>query len=245
MPPCPEAGAGASSSADRPFGDEGPARAPARPPFPYGRIARTYAASLTLLGFERGLTRFLDRLNLEVSSGAQLLDAGCGTGLVALWTLARFPTCRALAFDRDRRMLEVASQAATGRPGLAARLRFAEGDLQSPRELRGLDGRAILLEDRTFDVVAVSGALEHVPLEPAILALRALLQPGGLLLILAVRRGWAGTLLSRVYRFQTYELGQITDALRRAGLVGIHVRHLEPRDFPANLTRVAILARRP
>ncbi len=241
----PRSGRGGVAATPSPLRGSGHRKHRSSAPIPLWAIAQTYAASLALLGFERGVTRFLDRLNLEVPSSARLLDAGCGTGLVALWALCRFPASRALAFDRDRRMLAVAGRATEGRPDLATRLQLAEGDLQNPRHLRGLDGQAILVEERTFDIVAVSGALEHVPLEPTITRLRALLQSGGLLLILAVRRGWLGSLLSRVYRFQTYEPGQITDALRRAGLVGIHVRHLEPRDFPANLTRVAILAHRP
>jgi hypothetical protein len=62
----------------------------------YGRIAETYSAALNVLGFRRGVERFLDRLNLRFPAGARLLDAGCRTGLLSpsgSWTVFRTCAC--------------------------------------------------------------------------------------------------------------------------------------------------------
>jgi hypothetical protein len=79
----------------------------------------------------------------------------------------------------------------------------------------------------------------------ALSRLRDLLRPGGLLLILGVREGGMGAFLGRLYRFRPYSLGQLRAGLSACGLVGIRTIPLRPREFPANLSRVAMLARRP
>src|SRR5262245_15212025 len=119
-------------------------RSPSRPGPPvYGRIARLYAVGLTALGFRRGIKRFLDRLALDLPPGAHVLDAGCGTGLLAFWLLDRFPHARVVAFDIDRAMMEVAAhRRACSYEG--ANLELAIGDLRDPgRLVRLTDGRPL------------------------------------------------------------------------------------------------------
>jgi SAM-dependent methyltransferase len=176
----------------------------ARPPA-YGRIARLYAVGLTALGFRRGIERFLDRLNLDLPPGARVLDAGCGTGLLAFWLLDRLPGVRVVAFDIDRAMVEVAAYTAAARNYQGANLELAIGDLRDPERL---------------------------------------IRPGGRLLILGVRQGGMGTLLGHLFRFRPYSLSQLHAAVSACGLVEIRTVPLRSHEFPANHSRVAILARR-
>jgi SAM-dependent methyltransferase len=149
--------------------------------------------------------------------------------------LGRFPGARVVAFDVDRAMLAVAE-----------RLELAIGDLRRPDRLTRLgDGSPLRLVPGSCDGVLVGAALEHVPLVDALSQLRDLLRPGGLLLILGVREGGMGAFLGRLYRFRPYSLGQLRAGLSACGLVGIRTIPLRPREFPANLSRVAMLARRP
>ena len=216
----------------------------ARPPA-YGRIARLYAVGLTALGFRRGIERFLDRLDLDLPPGARVLDAGCGTGLLAFWLLDRLPGVRVVAFDIDRAMVEVAAYTAA-RNYEGANLELAIGDLRDPERLiRLADGRPLVLPLGTYHGVLVGAALEHVPLLETLEKLRDLLRPGGRLLILGVRQGGMGTLLGRLFRFRPYSLSQLQAAVSACGLVEIRTVPLRSREFPANLSRVAILARRP
>jgi SAM-dependent methyltransferase len=210
----------------------------------YGRIAETYSAALTVLGFRRGVERFLDRLGLCFPPGARILDAGCGTGLLAFWLLSRFPDVRVLAFDVDPGMLAIARRTATRR-GRDHRLELALGDLRRSDGVIGIvDGRPIPLGPGSFDGIFVGAALEHVPLDETVRRLGALLRPAGLLLILAVREGGVGAVLGHLYRFRPYPLSQLHAALSGSGLVEIRTVPLRSREFPANLSRVAILARR-
>jgi SAM-dependent methyltransferase len=144
----------------------------------------------------------------------------------------------------DRKMLEVMRRAARRR-ALADRLVIAEGDLRGPGPLTRLDdGRPLSLGAGAFDVVAVGAALEHVPLRETLGRLHRILAPGGRLVILGVRQGQTAALLGRVFRFRPYPLHEVRGALQEAGFADIRVEPLTTGDFPANLTRVAVLARR-
>jgi SAM-dependent methyltransferase len=214
-------------------------------PLPYGRIASLYDVTLTLSGFRCGVTRFLDRLSLDLPGRPHILDAGCGTGLIAHYLLRRFPRAEVVAFDVDRRMLAVMRRSVRRQLGVAERLTIAEGDLGAPERLRRLDdGQALALPPGGYDAITVGAALEHVPLRETLARLQGLLRPGGLLLVLGIRAGPPGAILGQLYRFRPYRVSQLRDALETAGFGDIWLEALGARAFPANLTRFAILARR-
>ncbi len=211
----------------------------ARPPA-YGRIARLYAVGLTALGFRRGIERFLTDL---VFRRRRVLDAAVEPGSRSGCRPA--PRLRVVAFDIDCAMVEVAAYSAA-RNYEGANLELAIGDLRDPERLiRLADGRPLVLPLGTYHGVLVGAALEHVPLLETLEKLRDLLRPGGRLLILGVRQGGMGTLLGRLFRFRPYSLSQLHAAVSACGLVEIRTVPLRSREFPANLSRVAILARRP
>ena len=125
------------------------------------------------------------------------------------------------------------------------RLTVAHGDLRTPAVLTRLDtGQAVTLGEQSFDAVVVGAALEHVPLEGTLERLSRLLRPGGLFLNLGVRPGPPGAMLGRIYRFRPYTTGEILRFLGRLGFVDAGELRFAPADFPANLTRIAVIARK-
>ena len=64
--------------------------------------SRTYDFFLKVLGYENGIARFLQRLHVDCEPDCRVLDAGCGTGLLGLYFLDRFPG--ATTRDRGGRM---------------------------------------------------------------------------------------------------------------------------------------------
>jgi len=61
---------------------------------------------------------------------------------------------------------------------------------------------------------------------------------------MGVRPGATGTILARVYRFRPYTTTEILSSLRGLGFVDEHVLRLTATEFPANLTRIAVMARK-
>lgn len=214
-------------------------------PFAYGRIAEIYDTSLRLFGFKRGVEQFLERVEWRLPTRPRALDAGAGTGPNGLWFLRRFPGSEVVAFDIDRQMLAVLARHARRLGELRHRLIVAHGDLQAPTVLTQTEtGQVIVLAEKSFDVVMVGAALEHVPLDLSLERLARLLRPGGLFLNVGMRPGPPSAVLGRLYRFQPYTTGEIRRLLQRLGFVDVHVLPLMPTDFPANLTRIAVIGRK-
>lgn len=215
-------------------------------PFAYGRVANLYDTWMRLAGFRRGVEQFLARVDWRLPPRPRILDAGAGTGFMALWCLRRFPECEVVAFDIDRQMLGVLARSARRLGDRGARLVVAQGDLRSPDVVTRLDtGRAWPLDAESFDAVIVGAALEHVPLDASMAALVRLLRSGGVFVNLGVRPGPPAALLARIYHFRPYATEEVRGALRRLDFRDVQVRRLAAGDFPANLTRIAVIGRKP
>lgn len=210
----------------------------------YGAIAGAYDAILTFSGFKRGVEHFLDRLDLPLPPRARILDAGCGTGLLAFHLAERFPEAEVTACDLDPEMLRSLERIRKERR-IEGNVVAYQGDLRDPAHLRHLaTGRVVVVPQGYFDAVFVSGAFEHVPLGPSAEGLTRLLKPGGTFFTLWVRRNPVGAVLGMVWRFRPYSVTEMRRALADAGLEQIRVLRLGVEDFPANLTRIAIIAKK-
>lgn len=213
---------------------------------PYGPLANVYDAFLTLTGFKRGVENFLDRVHFELAPKASILDAGCGTGLLTLYLARRFPTTNILATDVDERMLAQLERLINEEGIEPHRVQVASSDLNNPKEIHERATRcSATLDPESFDLVTISGALEHVSLDSAVKRIVELLKPGGIFFSLNVRRNPAGAVLAMVYKFRPYTVAELRHALAEAGLTDIRALRLQANDFPANLSRVALIARKP
>lgn len=101
----------------------------------------------------------------------RLLDIGCGTGTFAR-RLASRATC-VDAVDLSPRMIATA-RAAGSQP---SNITWIEGDVL-----------ALDLDIGAYDAVAAISSLHHLPLEPALERLSALVRPGGALIVLGPYR---------------------------------------------------------
>ncbi len=64
-----------------------------------------YNAVMKLLGYERGIDLFLKGIDVQCEPGSRVLDAGCGTGMMGLHFLERFPGTTLLATDLEPNFL--------------------------------------------------------------------------------------------------------------------------------------------
>lgn len=137
----------------------------------------------------------------ERGTGGRVIDAGCGSGILAL-SAAKLGFRDIVAFDNDPVALEVSRENAAAN-GLLDRVRFLEGDVKS-----GLAGRQadLLLANIQADVL-----MRHAA------ELGAAVAPGGCLVLSGilrrenaeVRQNFAAEL--REWRFATRELGEWSD----------------------------------
>jgi SAM-dependent methyltransferase len=109
-------------------------------------------------------------LNAVPDPCGRALDVGCGSGLLAGEMAERCG--EVVAIDVDPPTLARA-KAAHCRPNLT----FAEGDVMTHPLGAG-----------SFDFIGSIATLHHLPLEPALLRMRELLRPGGVLVVIGLYR---------------------------------------------------------
>src|SRR3989338_294078 len=210
----------------------------------YGTLANIYDGVLTLTGFKRGIENFLDRIDFNLPKGAKILDAGTGTGLVALYLAKRFPDSEIIATDIDTSMLLELKRLL--REERAKNVSFFQNDLNNPFEIRALcEVKTNILQENSFDAIFVSAALEHVDVPKTIPQIANLLKPGGTFLNLGMKKGAASAVFGMVYKFKEYSPDEIRRICGKSGLTDIQLKKLSTKDFPANLSRVAVIARKP
>ena len=200
----------------------------------YDRFARLYDITFKFNGYGRSVERYLRERErvLRLPNGAEVLDAGCGTGLLTLAMLRtlRRPA-RITAFDLSAPSLAEAKQAASKERTRHA-VRFLQANLLS-----------LPFADDSFDFIATSGALEYVPLGEGLAELARVLRPGGHLLHLPVRPAPASLLLEWMFRFKTHPPQEVDAHTRR------HFRIVEQYRFPPlepiGWTKLALLAQKP
>lgn len=213
---------------------------------PYGSVASFYDTVLTMSGFRRGVRQFLDRIDFGLPKNPKILDAGCGTGLLSLYLAKRFPEGEIIAFDIDRNMLGQFQEFMLSRyPELERRITIAEGDLSKPFNIHSYQTGAVLsFPEEHFDAVMVSGALEHVNLKESTKSLVTLIKKGGTFFNLSMKNNLFAAALRRVLHFHPYSVEELRDACNEAGLTDIVAVNLQITDFPANLSRLAIIAKK-
>jgi demethylmenaquinone methyltransferase / 2-methoxy-6-polyprenyl-1,4-benzoquinol methylase len=198
----------------------------------YDRFARLYDITFKFNRYGHSVERYLRERALPLPVGAEILDAGCGTGLLTLAILRtlRRPA-RVTAIDLSAPSLAEAKQA-TSKEQTRHAVQFLQANLLS-----------LPFADDSFDFVATSGALEYVPLGEGLAELARVLRPGGHLLHLPVRPAPASLLLEWMFRFKTHPPESVDAHTRR------HFRVVERHRFapaePIGWTKLAILAQKP
>jgi ubiquinone/menaquinone biosynthesis C-methylase UbiE len=182
----------------------------------YDKIAAFYDLTFKLNGYGRSLDQYFANHPLPVSRGANILDAGCGTGLLTLALLRtlHFPV-NITALDLSATSITAARKAVSESPGRTRDVSFAEGNLLS-----------LPFCDNSLDLVVTSGALEYVPLGEGMSELARVIAPGGHLLHLPCRPTPASTFLEILFRFKSHPRQEILNQTQK------HFRMVHEYRFP-------------
>jgi 2-polyprenyl-3-methyl-5-hydroxy-6-metoxy-1,4-benzoquinol methylase len=145
----------------------------------YGAEFREGQQDFTRPQYVNGLDATFDALP-EVDArlrapGARVVDVACGAGIFCLEVARRYPDAIVEGIDLDESSIDMA-RANAREAGMQDRVRFHVRDAAAP----GLDG--------PYDVIAINDSLHHFarPLD-ALRSLRALLAPGGSIVVVETR----------------------------------------------------------
>ncbi|MFP4539461.1 MAG: class I SAM-dependent DNA methyltransferase [Candidatus Paceibacterota bacterium] len=204
----------------------------------YSRLAPVWDATLTVVGFKRGLCRYVIKNVAECGiSKPKILDVGCGTGLVSFALLKNFPGSQVVATDLNEDMVKKTEELARRQRIDKGRLTVGKADVLSQDTLTLSDGTKLRLEPASFDIVIASGVLEYTPIDKATPKLLGLLKDNGRLLIISMNENSVGKLWGKMYKFDPIPKDQLEECLVQNGCRSVISSPLTLKEFPANVTR--------
>ncbi len=199
----------------------------------YDRVAHFYDLTFKFNRYGHSIERYLRDVSLPLSSGARILDAGCGTGLLTLSLMKVLKSrARISAIDLSVSSLLKARHAARQTKTKSKhRVEFSQANVLS-----------LPFADETFEMVVTSGALEYVPLREGFRELARVLAPDGYLLHLPIRPSPASRLLELMFRFKTHPPREVAEHTAR--YFRVIDRHRFPPLHPIGWTKTAVLAQK-
>ena len=204
-----------------------------------------YNAVMKLLGYERGINLFLKGISVQCPAGSRILDAGCGTGMMGLHFLERFPGTQLVATDLERNFLTATLRNAKSRGLERDRIQTGISNITTPEELTTSEGQAITLPAGSFSVVCVGAVVGYSSnIEGSLRKLVRLLAPGGTLINMEMSESATGQYVSRRYYYHNISLSRMKEVLQQEGCQVSQTR-LGFVHLPAKMTRVGIVARKP
>ncbi len=198
----------------------------------YDRVASLYNLTFKFNGYGRSLEQYLRANPLPLSTGAKILDAGCGTGLLtlALLKVIDMPV-RITAVDLSATSIATARRAVKEETGRTQTVAFSQANvLQLP------------FPDNSFEMIVTSGVLEYVSLGEGFRELARVLAVGGHLLHLPVRPSLASRFLELLFHFKTHPPHEVEANTSRYFNIISH--HRFPRFHVIGWTKSAVVSQK-
>jgi ubiquinone/menaquinone biosynthesis C-methylase UbiE len=206
--------------------------------------SKLYARFMNILGFERGIGKFIDSLDISCPDKGKILDAGCGSGIIGLQLLERFPNSKLLATDIENNFLSETISNSQKRNIDASRISAGISDINTPKTAKLLNGSTIFLEKNSFDIVSVGAALGYSKnREETIKELLSFIKPGGYLIDIDMNDGIVSKIVASNYHYQMMSLDKIKKIIKNEGFE-VSIIEFSMNNFPANLTRIGIVGKK-
>jgi ubiquinone/menaquinone biosynthesis C-methylase UbiE len=208
-------------------------RLPDEPVSVYDRFTSLYDLMIRVHGYAWSVERYLRENPLPLASGARVLDAGCGTGLLTMAFLrAHGRPADVASIDLSVCSLQIARRAARK---MEPPPRRAPGFAQA-------NALRLPFADETFDLVMTSGVLEYLPLREGLQEMARVLAPGGILFFIPVRPSVATSVIQVLFSFKAHPPREVEEDTRRFFRVLDH-HHFAPFE-PISWTKSLILAQK-
>lgn len=145
------------------------------------RSTNVYNFFMKSLGYERSIDRFLRSVELDFTRPVRILDAGCGTGMLGLHFLERFPGSVLTSTDLEPRFLRTTVANAAQRGLDVERITVGVSDISHPSHLHLPEGGSIELAADSFELICVGAVVGYASsTEASVRELVRLLAPGEL-----------------------------------------------------------------
>ena len=207
--------------------------------------SRVYDFFIKSLGYERSINRFLGSLQISCPNQCRILDAGCGTGLLGLHFLNRFPEATLYATDLEENFLRATLANAANHKIASDRVHVGRADISNPDHCMTLDGESVRFSPGSFDLICVGAVVGYASDTPQTLRdLVRLLAPGGQLINLEMNESPTGRFVSRRYHYRNISLREMSEVLRDEGCE-VNAKVFQLKHLPAKFTRTCIIAKKP
>jgi ubiquinone/menaquinone biosynthesis C-methylase UbiE len=205
--------------------------------------SRIYDFFMRSFGYEQSIRRFLKQVDLPYTGAAKVLDAGCGTGILGLSMLARFPEATLVATDLEPNFL-LATLSNAKRWAIGSdRIQVGISNITDPAWVT-MESHSVQLKDNSFDIICLGGVIAYSAcIETSLNVLVRLLKPGGTLVDLDMSESPAARFVAKRYDYANLPLTRLVDILRVAGCE-VAIQKLGLKHMPASLTRTGIIARK-
>lgn len=198
----------------------------------YDRVASLYNLTFKFNGYGRSLEQYLRAHPLPLLPGANILDAGCGTGLLTLALLKAVDMrVQITAVDLSATSIATAARAVKEQAGRTQTTGFAQANVLK-----------LPFRDNSFDAIVTSGVLEYISLDEGFGELARVLAPGGHLLYLPVRPSIAGRFLELLFHFKTHSPREFEENTARYFHIKAH--HRFPRFHVIGWSKSAVVAQK-
>jgi len=207
-------------------------------------VYKYYGLGMRLIGYDRSIATLVKKLDLDCPPEAKILDAGCGTGAMGLSLAKKFQKSTLLATDIDPRLLQlVTARAKKGRLD-PSRISVGFSNITTPHRVSLSNRPLISLEQGTFDIVSSGACIGHSDnTENTIKILLSLVKPGGYFISLEMNHHFIGRYIAAKFSYPRLDLAHMKSLIESEGfsaeLIPLTLKH-----FPANLTRVFLIARK-
>ncbi|MGB7346438.1 MAG: class I SAM-dependent methyltransferase [Pirellulaceae bacterium] len=208
------------------------------------RSSHVYDFFMKSLGYENSIDRFLHSLEIDCPAGTNILDAGCGTGLMGLHFANRIADSQLVATDLEANFLHATLANAKKRGIDSKRIRVGVANISDPSTMTCLDGNKQTLAAESFGLVCVGAVIGYADdTVESLKRLLALLAPGGTLLNLEMNESPTGRFVSQRYHYHNIPLAQMHDVIKQHGCE-LTMKKLGLKHLPARFTRTALLAKK-
>jgi len=207
-------------------------------------IYKLYKFVMQICGFEKSISKFVNDLDLELKDNNKILEVGCGTGVIGLQLIEKFPKSTLFATDILEKFLYQTIHNAEKRGISKDKISVAISDISTPDKVTLLDNSSNYLEKESFDIVCVGATIGYSKnKEETIKKLLDLIKPKGYLINLEMNEWIIGKLTSDEYQYSNIPLTEMKKIIEEMGHE-VSFIPLSMKYFPTNLTRIGMVVRK-